>query len=66
MPTGREAGCGRPTGHLGCVDAQILKLILDQAAVAIGHVGDLLDPCQVHWGVRLCSNTQSVTTWPAD
>ena len=43
-------------GHLSCVYAQILELVLDQAAVAVGHVGDLLDPCQVHRGVRLRSS----------
>ncbi len=56
MFDGSESKQWRPASYLGGVDAQILKLVLDQAAVAVGHVGDLLDPCQIHWGVRLRSN----------
>ena len=51
-----EKGEGRLAGHLGSVNAQILELVLDQAAVTIGHIGDLLDPCQIHRGVRLRSS----------
>ena len=61
-----EKGEGRLAGHLGGVNAQILKLVLDQAAVAVGHVRDLLDPRQIHRGVRLRSNKcprQALTNW---
>lgn len=47
-------------GHVHALrraDGEALKLVLDQAAIAVRHIGQLLDPGQVHRRVRLRSHS---------